>query len=52
MKMIELILYRFWGWGGEDDDLYNRLLLRKHKPKRLPGKLGRFKVSKSIVNLS
>ena len=46
MKMNETILYRYWGWGGEDDDLYARLVLRKQNPKMLPEKLGRFKVSK------
>ena len=48
--MNESILCRYWGWGGEDDELYTRLVLRKQKPKMLPEKLGRFKVSRWIVH--
>ena len=36
--------FRFWGWGGEDDDFNGRLNVKGHKPKRLSKPNGRFKV--------
>ena len=35
---------RYWGWGGEDDDIFNRLRYKGFHPKHLKGRLGRFKV--------
>ena len=35
---------RFWGWGGEDDDLYLRVRSVGLKIFRLPSQIGRFKV--------
>ena len=37
---------RFWGWGGEDDDLFYRILAQHPPFYREKNKLGRFKVSK------
>jgi len=41
---------RYWGWGGEDDDLYERCKLKNLDPKQLVLKIGRFKVIKIISN--
>ena len=38
------ILSSFWGWGGEDDDLYYRVRNRKLNITKLSPNLGRFKV--------
>ncbi|ROL44860.1 Beta-1,4-galactosyltransferase 5 [Anabarilius grahami] len=32
----------FWGWGGEDDDLWNRVQFAGHKVSRPHGELGRY----------
>ena len=37
-------IYRYWGWGGEDDDFYNRLKEKKQGPIHLSGKQGKYKV--------
>ena len=38
------VLSSFWGWGGEDDDLYYRVRNRKLNVTKLSPNLGRFKV--------
>ena len=38
------VLSSFWGWGGEDDDLYYRVRNRKLNVTKLSSNLGRFKV--------
>ena len=40
----ELNIYSYWGWGGEDDDLYRRLKAKSQRPMHLPEKHGRYKV--------
>ncbi|XP_077469969.1 beta-1,4-galactosyltransferase 3-like isoform X2 [Stigmatopora argus] len=35
---------RFWGWGGEDDDLWNRFSLSGMKVVRRPMAVGRYKM--------
>ena len=50
---IGIYLFRFWGWGGEDDDLFYRILAQHLPFYREKNKLGRFKVSKTsslIIN--
>uniref|UniRef100_A0AAQ4Q2W0 Beta-1,4-galactosyltransferase n=1 Tax=Gasterosteus aculeatus aculeatus TaxID=481459 RepID=A0AAQ4Q2W0_GASAC len=32
----------FWGWGGEDDDLWNRVRLANYSVSRPPGEQGRY----------
>lgn len=32
----------FWGWGGEDDDVFNRLHIKKYKIVRYPMDIARF----------
>ena len=32
----------FWGWGGEDDDLFNRVQNHNLKLSRYSNKLGRY----------
>lgn len=32
----------FWGWGGEDDDLWNRVQYAGYSVSRPPGELGRY----------
>lgn len=41
-KAINGFSNEFWGWGGEDDDLYNRVKYRKMNITRYPGKVGRY----------
>ncbi|KRZ22059.1 Beta-1,4-N-acetylgalactosaminyltransferase bre-4 [Trichinella pseudospiralis] len=36
----------FWGWGGEDDDMYSRVLLGHFSVHRHPGKYARYKMIK------
>jgi len=33
----------YWGWGQEDDDMYNRLIKTFPKVDRLPERIGRYK---------
>ena len=45
IKLINVnVLSSFWGWGGEDDDLYYRVRNRKLNITKLSPNLGRFKV--------
>jgi len=37
----------FWGWGGEDDDMFNRLQEKKLYISRYPARIARYKVSNS-----
>jgi len=32
----------YWGWGGEDDDLYTRVVEKKYKVHRPPMEIGRY----------
>ncbi|XP_061573926.1 beta-1,4-galactosyltransferase 4-like [Cololabis saira] len=32
----------YWGWGGEDDDLYNRVQVQKMKTAQSPADVGRY----------
>ena len=43
-----ILLFRFWGWGGEDDDLFTRVKTEKLTIFRENQELGRFKVLISI----
>uniref|UniRef100_A0A1I7XMT3 Glyco_transf_7C domain-containing protein n=1 Tax=Heterorhabditis bacteriophora TaxID=37862 RepID=A0A1I7XMT3_HETBA len=36
----------YWGWGGEDDDLSERVRLAGFKIARYPGKIARYKMIK------
>lgn len=36
---------RYWGWGGEDDDMYNRLMSYGYSISRPPLHLGKYKMS-------
>ena len=40
------VYFRYWGWGGEDDDIYARLRKQKFSPHHIEGKEGRYKVTK------
>ena len=35
----------YWGWGGEDDDMFNRLSSRNYTVKRPPSDLARYKMN-------
>ena len=35
---------RYWGWGGEDDEIYRRLKLHEIEINYLDSAIGRFKV--------
>ncbi len=41
-KAVNGFSNRFFGWGGEDDDFYLRLVSAKLAPARLPAHLGRY----------
>ncbi|XP_024857969.1 beta-1,4-galactosyltransferase 1-like [Kryptolebias marmoratus] len=38
----------FWGWGGEDDDLYNRIMIRLKSISRPDSTIGRYKMIKPV----
>lgn len=35
---------KYWGWGGEDDDMYSRLYSRGYEITRPPDELARYKM--------
>ena len=37
---------RYWGWGGEDDDIYKRLKEKRLGPMHLSEKHGKYMVTK------
>lgn len=39
-----LIFHRFWGWGGEDDDIFRRLERKNLEIIRENSTIGRFQV--------
>lgn len=41
-KAINGFSNEFWGWGGEDDDLYNRVKYMKMNITRYSGEVGRY----------
>ncbi|KAM7430624.1 hypothetical protein ABFA07_018699 [Porites harrisoni] len=43
-KLINGFSNKFWGWGGEDDDLYNRIAAKGLKLTRPSMELGRYKM--------
>ncbi|KRZ68285.1 Beta-1,4-N-acetylgalactosaminyltransferase bre-4 [Trichinella papuae] len=45
-EMINGFSNNFWGWGGEDDDMYSRVLLGRFSVHRHPGKYARYKMIK------
>ncbi|CAM1291641.1 Uncharacterised protein r2_g84 [Pycnogonum litorale] len=40
----------FWGWGGEDDDFYSRLVKSGFKMKRNPPSIARFTMLKHVLS--
>ena len=34
----------YWGWGGEDDDMYNRVMFSKQKVTRYPIHVSKYKM--------
>jgi len=42
---------RFWGWGGEDDDLFARLKIKGYTPTHIANNVGRFKSLQHQQNL-
>ena len=46
VKQIHGFSNTFYGWGGEDDDLYNRLTAHNMSIERYPGNIARFKMLK------
>ena len=49
MLIDSCMISRFWGWGGEDDDLFARLKIKGYTPNRIANIVGRFKVRNLIV---
>ena len=42
-KRINGFSNEFWGWGGEDDDLYNRVIYYGYNITRYPAEIARYK---------
>jgi hypothetical protein len=42
------LIFSYWGWGGEDDDLAKRLRAEELPRNFLPRNIGRFKVSQKV----
>lgn len=36
----------YWGWGGEDDDMYERIVSKNLKVERPPANIARYKMLK------
>lgn len=51
-ELINGFSNKFWGWGGEDDDLYNRISAKKLKLTRPSMQLGRYKMIKMFHHSS
>lgn len=51
-ELINGFSNKFWGWGGEDDDLYNRIAAKKLKLTRPSMQLGRYKMIKMFHHSS
>ena len=45
------LLFRYWGWGGEDDDFFARLKHQGLTPQLLSGERGRYKVGLQLPKL-
>ena len=45
-KLVNGFSNLFWGWGGEDDDMANRLRLKKQFISRYPANIARYKMLK------
>jgi len=37
---------KYWGWGGEDDDMYKRIIRKQLKIERPPATIARYKMLK------
>eukprot|EP00090_Calanus_glacialis_P037312 TRINITY_DN6410_c0_g1_i3.p1 TRINITY_DN6410_c0_g1~~TRINITY_DN6410_c0_g1_i3.p1 ORF type:complete len:195 (-),score=51.03 TRINITY_DN6410_c0_g1_i3:60-593(-) len=44
VRRIQGFSNTFYGWGGEDDDLYNRLIAHNLTIERYPGNIARYKM--------
>ncbi|XP_020626949.1 beta-1,4-galactosyltransferase 2-like [Orbicella faveolata] len=51
-ELINGFSNKFWGWGGEDDDLYNRISARGLELTRPSIRLGRYKMIKKFHKTS
>ena len=49
-KRINGFSNEFWGWGGEDDDLYNRVRYYEYNIERYPGEIARYKSLKHKIS--
>ena len=48
-KLVNGFSNLFWGWGGEDDDMANRLRVKKLFISRYPANIARYKESCSYI---
>lgn len=48
LRSINGFSNRYWGWGGEDDDLANRVALAGYKIARYPATIARYKMIKHV----
>ena len=49
LRMHVWCVFRYWGWGGEDDDLFARLKGSGLNPQHLSGKSGTFRVRLTLT---
>ena len=47
--VLRMHVFRYWGWGGEDDDLFARLKGSGLNPQHLSGKSGTFRVRLALT---
>ena len=48
-KRCVSLLFRYWGWGGVDDDFYRRLKYKNLNPTHLDESIGRFRVNICLI---
>lgn len=48
LRTINGFSNRYWGWGGEDDDLADRVSVAGYKIARYPAKIARYKMIKHV----
>jgi beta-1,4-galactosyltransferase 3 len=51
VRQIQGFSNTFYGWGGEDDDLYNRLIAHNLTIERYPSNIARYKMLKHDADL-
>ena len=50
ITLLIIIIFRFWGWGGEDNDLFARLKIKGYTTNSIEDNFGRFMV-RNLISL-